>query len=246
MTMMNRRPDPSLGLFETLLIREGEPVALDEHLARLEDSLGAIYGAALPDSAGELARGAADGVELGRLRLTAVATAGAIDLEAEAAPIGPELVMPHWDDGARLLSFELPGALGAHKWRDRSVLPEGTATLPLILDRGAEVLEAARANVFAVRGGALFTPPLDGRILPGTTRAAVLAVAAEAGFEAIERGLRREELCDAEEVFLTGSVRGVEPATALDGAPLGVGDVTPLLAERLAARWGLPAPAHRR
>lgn len=246
MAMMNPSPDPSLGLFETLLICGGEPVALDEHLTRLEDSVGAVYGATLPEGAADLARRAASGLELGRLRLTAVATTGAIDLGVEAAAIEPRLLMPNWEDGARLSSFELSGGLGTHKWRDRSVLPERLATLPLILDRGAEVLEAARANVFVVRDGALFTPPLDGRILPGTTRAAVLAVAAEAGIEAIERNLRREELRDAEEVFLTGSVRGVEPATALDDAPLGLGDVAPLLAERLAARWALPAPANRR
>jgi para-aminobenzoate synthetase / 4-amino-4-deoxychorismate lyase len=239
--MMNRRPDPSLGLFETLLIFAGEPVALQEHLARLGSSLGAVYGAELPEHAAELAGQAARGLELGRLRLTAVATPLHLGLDAEAAPLDPGLLLPSWDDGARLSSFELPGGLGTHKWRDRSLLPEETGRLPLILDRVGEVLEAARASVFAVRDGALFTPPLDGRILPGTTRSAVLALAAEVGIEVVERKIRREELGDADEVFLTGSVRGIEPARALDGIELGAGEVAPLLAERLAAHWALPA-----
>lgn len=237
--MMTHSPDPSLGLFETLLISAGEPVALEEHLARLESSLGAVYGIELPGRAAELARQAGRGLELGRLRLTMVAAV----VTAEAAPIDRERLLPSWDEGAQLSSLELPGGLGAHKWLDRSVLPDETEGLPLILDQADQVLEAARANVFAVRDGALFTPPLDGRILPGTTRATVLTIAREVGIETIERSLRRDQLWEADEVFLTGSVRGVEPARALDGTQLGRGPVTTLLAERLAARWGLPAPA---
>jgi para-aminobenzoate synthetase/4-amino-4-deoxychorismate lyase len=233
-----------MGLFETLLISAEQPVALDLHLARLSASLDAVYGSELPEGAAELAHQAARGLSLGRLRLTAVA-ADRIEIDAEADAIDPELLMPSWNDGPRLSSFELPGGLGTHKWRDRSALPQGTETLPLILDRGAEVLEAARASVFAVRDGTLFTPPLDGRILPGTTRATVLTIATEVGIDVSERVLRREELWDADEVFVTGSVRGVEPVRSLDDTELGRGELTLLLAERLTTRWELPTPARQ-
>ena len=78
----------------------------------------------------------------------------------------------------------LAGGLGEHKWVDRSLLDEAQAALPagalpLIVDADGAVLEASRANLFAVRDGALFTPPLDGRILPGVTRARVIEIAAE-------------------------------------------------------------------
>jgi len=252
-------PDPRLGLFETLLVLDGAPVALDAHLERLGASLATALRAVLPDSAADLARDAARGVGLGRLRLTA-APAGdhsgesrpdfgeaSISLRGEAAPIDPQICLPSWEHGVDLCSFGLPGGLGEHKWRDRSALPTEEAALTLLLDRGAEVLEASRANVFAIRNGALFTPPLDGRVLPGTTRAAVLAIAAAEGIDAAERQLRLDDLREADEVFLTGSVRGVEPARSLDGAGLGRGSVVPLLAERLGERWGVPAqlPAGR-
>jgi branched-subunit amino acid aminotransferase/4-amino-4-deoxychorismate lyase len=247
-------PDIRLGLFETLLVLDGAPVALDAHLARLGASLATALRATLPDSAAELARDAARGIELGRLRLTA-APAGdhwkgsqpdfgeaSIGLCAEAAPIDPRICLPSWEHGVDLRSFELPGGLGEHKWRDRSALPNEETALTLLLDHGGEVLEGSRANVFAVRNGALFTPPLDGRVLPGTGRATVLAIAATEGIEVTERPLHREELLDADEVFLTGSVRGIEPVRTLDGAALGHGPLMPQLAGRLAERWGVPAP----
>lgn len=257
--MANRpAPDPRLGLFETLLVLDGVPVALDAHLARLGASLATALRAALPDSAADLARDAARGIELGRLRLTAAPAgdrsgdsqpdfgAASISLRAEAAPIDPQICLPSWEHGADLRSFGLPSGLGEHKWRDRSALPSEEAALTLLLDHG-EVLEASRANVFAIRDGTLFTPPLDGRVLPGTTRATVLAIATTEAIDAVERRLRLEDLLDADEVFLTGSVRGVEPARSLDGTALGRGSVVPLLAERLGERWGVPAqlPAGR-
>jgi para-aminobenzoate synthetase/4-amino-4-deoxychorismate lyase len=110
-----------------------------------------------------------------------------------------------------------------------------------------EALEAGWANIFAVREETLWTPPADGRILPGTARAAVLAIALESGLDAREQPLRNEDLHSAEETFLTNSVRGIEPATALDGAPLpGCGPVSRRLADALRRRWGLSDPAARK
>ncbi len=126
----------------------------------------------------------------------------------------------------------------------------GTA-LPLLLDRDDEVLEASRANVFAVIGQALVTPAADGRILPGIARAGAIAAAHETGIEVIERPLARAELLAADEVFLTGSVRGVEPARSLDGASLpAAGALSRRVGARLRQRWlaapvaaAAPAPA---
>ncbi|HET7574098.1 MAG TPA: aminotransferase class IV, partial [Solirubrobacterales bacterium] len=118
--------------------------------------------------------------------------------------------------------------------------PDGSGAL--LLD-GDEVLEAGWANVFAVRDGVLRTPPLDGRILPGTTRRTVLRIAAEEDLEVAEEPLSREDLLAAGEVFLTGSVRGVEGAVELDGAPLaGRGELSRRVAAELRRRWRLPEP----
>jgi para-aminobenzoate synthetase/4-amino-4-deoxychorismate lyase len=146
---------------------------------------------------------------------------------------------------AALHSLAVPGGLGAHKWRDRSLLDHAQARLgglPLVVDIDGSVVEAARANVFAVRDGALFTPPLDGRILPGVTRARVIELAKSAAIPVHEQPLRRDDLLGADEAFLTGSVRGIEAAASLDGAALpGGGPLAEQLAAGLRRTW-LGAP----
>jgi len=228
------RPDPSRGVFETLLVLDGQPVHLDAHLARLHASLTALYpdreppGVEVPEAEGEL----------GAMRITVLPeTDGSLEARVSIREVDPQLVFDPLP--VSLGSFTLPGGLGPHKWADRSVLDTaqielGYDKLPLIVDEDGAVLEAARANVFAVRDGVLSTPPLDGRILPGITRAHVMKAAAALGIEAEEVELGREDLLAADEVFLTGSVRGVECVRALDDAPLATdGEVTARIAAEL-------------
>jgi para-aminobenzoate synthetase/4-amino-4-deoxychorismate lyase len=226
-----RRPDPQLGVLETLLVLDGRPVDLDAHLARLAASLGELFpDRPAPQPAEEVKRRAA-GVELGRLRIAISPSAGGFDVDAvvHPGPVGrfaPLSTTNRPTDPVGLRTLVVDGGLGPHKWADRSLVDEAqarlpAAALPLIVDRDGAVLEASRANVFAVRRGALFTPPLDGRILPGITRARAIEVASALGLDIHEAELTREDLRDADEVFLSGSVRGIEPAAALDGVPLG-------------------------
>ena len=213
-------PDPAHGLFETLLVLDGAPVALDAHLERLGAGLATVFGAELPAGlAAEIAE-RARGLELGRMRID-VDPGGTATFATRT--VDPLTFFPDQERGAQLRSVRCPGGLGAHKWADRRPLGETPAgPVLLLLDAGDEVLEAARGNVFAIVGQALFTPAADGRILPGTARAAVIEVAAEAGIEVREGRLRRDELLSADGAFVTGSVRGVEPVLTLDDVPLPV------------------------
>jgi para-aminobenzoate synthetase/4-amino-4-deoxychorismate lyase len=94
----------------------------------------------------------------------------------------------------------LPGGLGAHKWVDRDLV---AGSEPLIVDLSGEVLESGSGNVFIVEGDALVTPPTDGRILPGVTRAELIG-SADVLIEAIDLA----RLSAADEVFVTSSIRG--------------------------------------
>lgn len=241
------RPDPGKGVFETLLVVGGKAVELGAHLRRMERSLDELYGLELPSDIEKQLQVEAGGLELGRLRLSATPTRGpsdqrvaAVALAIDADEIDLELVFPA--HGVRLLTQPLPGGLGSHKLIDRPEeisRPAPGEPGALIVDEG-EVLEAGWANVFAVRDGTLFTPPLDGRILPGTTRGALLAPAAEAEIKTQEHPLSPADLINAEETFLTGSIRGVEAALELDGQPLaGCGPISNRLAAALRQRWGL-------
>lgn len=232
----SRQPDRSHGVFETLLVVDGSPMELDAHLDRLAESLRTLYDAALPLSAPDVLRRSCVGLGLGRARLTVAPGARGLACGADAEPIDPTLHLASWDEGANLRSRRIPGGLGAHKWSDRSRLPLGSDQ-PLLLDEGDDVLEAGWANLFAVRSGVLTTPPLDGRILPGVTRAVAIGIADQEGVCVEQRRIGREELHEADEIFLTSSVRGIQPVRSLDGRKIPSGEVAPLLGRRLARRY---------
>jgi para-aminobenzoate synthetase/4-amino-4-deoxychorismate lyase len=240
------KPDPARGIFETMLVVRGAPVAAAAHLERLQASVEAVYGRGLPAESGRVAMDHAARLELGRLRLTAIPrpSASALDLEVEARELGN---WPHFPARPLALLPQLvDGGLGCHKWADRAALPDAApGEAPLLVD-GDEVLEAAWANVFAVRRGTVFTPPLDGRILPGVTRATVLERARTCGLGVEERVITIAELTEAEEVFLTNSIRGMEIVSrvadvALERSP---GPIAAALREDLRAHWNLvPKPS---
>ena len=200
------RPDPEAGVFSTLLLRDGLAIAAADHLARLGASVAELYGAALPaDTAERVERAAAAHPGPGRLRVTY--------LPGDAEPA--TIVVKPFEPGrqpATLTPVTVPGGIGAHKWADRSLLDalkdEAAPALPLLVDLDGYVLESWGANVFArLPGGALATPPLDGRILPGVARAQLLRVHTGAA----ERRLTLAEVMAAGEVFLTSAL-GVQVA----------------------------------
>ncbi|HEX6455146.1 MAG TPA: aminotransferase class IV [Solirubrobacterales bacterium] len=237
------QPDRSRGVFETLLVVEGKPVELEAHLHRLAQSLDAVYSRPLPPQAGDEMRRAAEGIPLGRLRLSVAPTEDGLRIDLLAGGVDPEAVFPSL--GMKLRTHAVAGGLGPHKWAHRPGInrPAPDQAGALIVDEG-EVLEAGWANVFAVRGGTLFTPPLDGRLLTGTTRAALLQLAVEEGIESEEGPLSPADLLTADEVFLTGSIRGIEAALELDAQPLaGCGEISDRLGGALKRHWNLRTPA---
>ncbi len=233
------QPDRSRGIFETLLVVNGEPVELEAHLRRLARSLDVIYSQPLPPQVEEELRQAAEGIALGRLRFATVPAEDGHQKDLLSEGVDLEAVFPA--QGLKLRTHPFSGGLGAHKWIDRQGIDRPThgEQGALIVDEG-EVLEAGWANVFTVRSGTLLTPPLDSRILPGTTRAALLELADETGIETHESNLSPDDLLDADETFLSGSIRGIEAALGLDGQPLaGSGPISRRLADALRRRWGL-------
>jgi para-aminobenzoate synthetase/4-amino-4-deoxychorismate lyase len=215
------RPDRTIGLFETLLVLDGSPIELDAHLDRLGSSVHELFGAELPPGTRELLRERASVLTVGRLRLTVVPREdGSLGTAVVAAAVDPSDLFPPWGRAVALRALVVPGGLGAHKWADRERLAaseasEAAGTVPVVLDVGGEVLEASRANVFAIEDGVLVTPAADGRILPGIARARAIETAGALGFEVREERLDVQRLLAAGEAFLTGSVRGIEPVGAV-------------------------------
>jgi para-aminobenzoate synthetase / 4-amino-4-deoxychorismate lyase len=225
-----------------MLVLDGHPVELEAHLERLQTSLAELFPAHEPPPLDLPAVGN------GSLRLAvAPGTGGELAVTTDWRPatghFAPDSGGESSTEGLSLRSRRVAGGLGPHKWADRRLLEEAEAALPdeavlLIVGEDGTVLEASRANLFAVRGGILSTPPTDGRILPGITRMRVLEIAAALGVESHETSLSRDDLLAADEVFLSGSVRGIERASGLDGAPLGsAGDLSDRIAAALRRAW---------
>lgn len=235
-------PDPALGVFSTMLVVDGRPVELDPHLAQLRESVRALYGVELPQRVAQLVADEAQGLAFGRVRVSCCVGDGREPrLDLVARPVDRAIVLP--DAALDLRTATVDGWHGAHKWVDRRLLErleaEAAPAAALLVERDGRVLETARANVFALGAdGVLRTPPADGAILPGVTRARAIALAREAGVEVREEPLRRDALLAARELFVTGSVRGVELVRSLDGIPIAArGDVGSAIADALRRRW---------
>lgn len=237
------RPDPSRGVFETLLVAGGEPIELDAHMARLGSSTTELFGGDAPPEAHELVEERARTLELGRLRLdVAPDPDGRLRAAVRVAAVDRALVFPAWERAVTLSVVVVPGGLGAHKWSDRRLLDRAESdcapALPLVVDVDGGVLEVSRGNVFVVRDGSLATPSADGRLLPGVARRRVMEVAAAAGIRLLEQAVSSHDLAAAEEVFVSGSVRGVEPVRAYeDVKQWDQGTVTPVISAGLRRLW---------
>jgi para-aminobenzoate synthetase/4-amino-4-deoxychorismate lyase len=220
-------PDPALGVFETMLVRDGEVHLLGAHLERLERSLRALYARPLPQGLrSELLGLAAPLRGAHRLRVDVLADGTFACLTSPAAdgPPRPVALRPVPAPG---------GGLGAHKWRDRDFLDAlGSDPVPLLTgdgdrDRdgdgdgdGDTVLEAAWGNIWLLDGDSLITPPSDGRILPGVTREVLLSLAPGLGLHAAQRQVTLADAQAASTMFVTSAIRLAVPA-ALHAAPAG-------------------------
>ncbi len=98
----------------------------------------------------------------------------------------------------------------------------------ILLDRNGNVAEGSGENVFLVKDGRLATPGIDSSILPGITRASVMALAKEMGIETDVRSVTRGELYGADELFFTGTAAEVSPIREVDGYSIGTGTRGPI------------------
>lgn len=105
----------------------------------------------------------------------------------------------------------------------------------VMLNAQGEVAEGAGSNVFVVKGGQTFTPPLDAGILPGITREILLELGSVLGLPVSERRLSVADLFEADEVFMTSSLKEVAPVRAIDTHVVADGRPGPLTLQWLAA-----------
>jgi branched-chain amino acid aminotransferase len=101
----------------------------------------------------------------------------------------------------------------------------------ILLDSRGFVCEGSGENIYAVREGKVVTPPQTAGILDGINRKSILRIAADLGYEVVERDLARAELVLAEEVFLSGTAAELVPVREVDDHTIGSGVPGPITRE---------------
>lgn len=95
----------------------------------------------------------------------------------------------------------------------------------LVRDMNGNIAETASSNVFMVKDGVVFTPAANRTFLAGITRARVIGLLREAGYEVREVTLSIEDFMDADEIFTSGNYSKVAPVNRLDDRELQEGPV---------------------
>ena len=98
----------------------------------------------------------------------------------------------------------------------------------IALDVHGNVSEGSGQNVFMIRDGVLYTPPLASSVLAGITRDSVVTLARDLGFSVVESNIPREALYIADEVFFTGTAAEVSPVRSVDKIKVGAGRRGPI------------------
>jgi branched-chain amino acid aminotransferase len=98
----------------------------------------------------------------------------------------------------------------------------------IALDIYGNVSEGSGQNIFIVRDGVIYTPPLGSSILGGITRDSIITLARDLGFTVSESIIPREALYTADEVFFAGTAAEVTPVRSIDKITIGSGRRGPL------------------
>ena len=222
------------GLFTTMRVFQGEPFAYERHWRRLEKDAGrvripfAFDAAQVRKQLGDLL--AANQVVEGTARIYMIYNRVGFWRSEEDMP-EVDLFMctaglpPHADQArlgvaehARHAASALAGVKTTswlnNVWHLAEAQKAGWTEVILLNERG-EVAECTSANIFCVKGGAVFTPPLSSGCLEGVTRSVLLEIAPQSGISMAEKTLTLEDLRAADEVFITSTNRTL----------LGVGEI---------------------
>lgn len=242
---MPELPMGSTGVYETLLIRVGEPVFWREHWERFQagcrtfDLSPAFQSESLRQQVAQLAK--ANGIGLGVARYAAWAgEGGTLRTRVDVSPPRPHMSRPAfkvlWGPVLDGIPPE-PGCKHLRRiaWMEASKAARAAgADEALLHDAAGRLVEGGGSNVFFVERGVLHTPAVQSGALPGTMRAQVIKLAHELSWTVCQGSYGIAELEAAQEVWLTNAIIGVRHVVQL-GERHFTAD-TPML-RRFRAEW---------
>jgi branched-chain amino acid aminotransferase len=155
-------------------------------------------------------------------------------LGEEALAEGVDVCVSSW---TRIAANTLPAMAkaGANYMNSQLIKMEAVAngySEGIALDTSGYVSEGSGENIYAVRDGKIYTPPLGASVLPGITRDSVIRLAQELGIPLVETLVPREMLYIADEVFFSGTAAEITPIRSIDKIVIGKGKRGPI-AEKL-------------
>jgi branched-chain amino acid aminotransferase len=227
---------------------------LREHIRRMQDS-SKIYRMPIPFSADQLAQAMVELVRLNNLTscyLRPIVLRGYGEMGVHSGKNPVEVFVACWEWGKylgeealasgvdvcvsswnRMAPNTLPALSKAGGNYLNSQLVRMEANLNgyvegIALDVAGYVSEGSGENIFVVRDGKIFTPPLGASVLPGITRDSIIKLAEEMGIAVIETIVPREMLYIADEVFFTGTAAEVTPVRSVDRIVVGAGQRGPI------------------
>jgi branched-chain amino acid aminotransferase len=233
-----------------------------DHARRLLDS-GKIYRMDLPYTVEQLTRAMAEvtrvnGLKSCYIRPIALRGYGDVGVLPKSNPV--EVYIAAWEWGkylgdeainqgvdvcisswARLAPNTLPALAkaGANYMNSQLIRMEAAQNgfaEGIALDQNGFVSEGSGENIFVVRDGIIYTPPLAASVLLGITRDSVMKIAAQLQIPVVETNIPREMLYIADEVFFTGTAAEVTPIRSIDRIPVGSGRRGPIT-ERIQKRY---------
>jgi len=224
---------------------------LEEHMQRLLDSA-KIYRMPLPYTLEELCSAVVDVIEANGIapcyiRPIAFRGYGEIGVNGLKAPVELYIANFPWgkyvpgNDGAnvcvsswnRLAPNTMPGLAkaGANYMNSQLIRMEAEVNgydEGIALDVNGTLSEGSGENLFLVRGGVLYTPPLANSALSGITRSSIMTIAKSLDVPVVEQALPREMLYICDEAFFTGTAAEVTHLRSVDRILVGDGTMGPI------------------
>ena len=247
------------GVFEGIRFYAGRVFRLDEHMDRLYDSAHALA-LQIPISQGEMVAAALETIRQndlrdGYVRLLVTRGVGSLGLSPDSCRRASVIIIAAsialypaelYEKGLTMVTCATR-QIGAAALNPRikslnylnNVLAkieaqQAGAAEGVMLNEQGYVAECTGDNVFIVKRGSIYTPPLHAGLLNGVTRGVAFELAEQIGISMVERDLTTYDLYTADECFLTGTAAEVIPAVALDQRLIGNGHPGPVTLQLIA------------
>lgn len=151
-------------------------------------------------------------------------------IRKEDLELGIHLMVSSWEKvGSRSLPTHAKGVANyANSALARMEALKSGFDEAIMLNSNGHVVEASAENIFLVKNGDLYTPPISSGALEGITRDTVIDIAERNNVKVISENISRDELYYYDEVFLTGTASEIVPVGYIDHRKIGSGGIGPV------------------